>query len=187
MPSTFSTSSGRGNLGRTTWPPSLRSLSMSVRSTTPGSTWSSWSSWPGRSRGSRSLSSARTRCRKALALILFSAGASVRLLGPRPYADVPGYLQHADVIVVPHRVDAFTESLDPIKAYECLAVARPVVATPVAGLSRARGLSRRRRPGRVRSRREGSACGWNPAGPSGRGSELGRARNLVCSGFRPAG
>jgi len=59
--------------------------------------------------------------------------ANVRLLGPRPYADVPGYLQHADVIVVPHRVDAFTESLDPIKAYECLAVGRPVVATPVAG------------------------------------------------------
>jgi glycosyltransferase involved in cell wall biosynthesis len=59
--------------------------------------------------------------------------ASVRLLGPRPYAAVPAYLQHADVIVVPHRVDAFTESLDPIKAYECLAVARPVVTTPVAG------------------------------------------------------
>jgi glycosyltransferase involved in cell wall biosynthesis len=58
---------------------------------------------------------------------------NVHLLGPRPYADVPGYLQHADVLVVPHRVDAFTESLDPIKAYECLAVGRPVVATPVAG------------------------------------------------------
>ncbi len=61
------------------------------------------------------------------------ADARVQLLGPRPYADVPAYLQHADVIVVPHRVDAFTESLDPIKAYECLAVARPVVATPAAG------------------------------------------------------
>ncbi len=58
---------------------------------------------------------------------------SVHLLGPRPYEDVPGYLQHADVLVVPHRVDEFTESLDPIKAYECLAVARPTVATPVAG------------------------------------------------------
>ncbi len=27
----------------------------------------------------------------------------------------------------------FTESLDPIKAYECVAVGRPTVATPVAG------------------------------------------------------
>jgi teichuronic acid biosynthesis glycosyltransferase TuaH len=58
---------------------------------------------------------------------------NVRLLGPRPYEDVPAYLQHANVIVVPHVVDDFTDSLDPIKAYECLAVARPVVATPVAG------------------------------------------------------
>jgi glycosyltransferase involved in cell wall biosynthesis len=58
---------------------------------------------------------------------------NVLLLGPRPYADVPAYLQHADVVVVPHRVSPFTESLDPIKAYECLAVATPTVATPVAG------------------------------------------------------
>jgi hypothetical protein len=36
-------------------------------------------------------------------------------------------------VVVPHQVSAFTESLDPIKAYECLAVGRPTVATPVAG------------------------------------------------------
>jgi hypothetical protein len=35
--------------------------------------------------------------------------------------------------VVPHVRSAFTESLDPIKAYECVAVGRPTVATPVAG------------------------------------------------------
>ena len=59
--------------------------------------------------------------------------AGVELLGPRPYADVPAYLQHADVLVVPHVVDPFTDSLDPIKLYEYQAVARPVVSTPVAG------------------------------------------------------
>jgi hypothetical protein len=37
------------------------------------------------------------------------------------------------VVVVPHRVSPFTESLDPIKAYECLAVGKPTVATAVAG------------------------------------------------------
>jgi teichuronic acid biosynthesis glycosyltransferase TuaH len=58
---------------------------------------------------------------------------NVQLLGPRPYSSIPAYLQHADVIIVPHVVSPFTESLDPIKAYECLAVDRPVVATPVAG------------------------------------------------------
>ena len=35
--------------------------------------------------------------------------------------------------MVPHLVNPFTESLDPIKAYECLAVDTPTVATPVAG------------------------------------------------------
>jgi teichuronic acid biosynthesis glycosyltransferase TuaH len=59
--------------------------------------------------------------------------AGVHRLGPRPYADVPAYLQHADVVVIPHLVTPFTESLDPIKAYECLAVGTPTVATPVAG------------------------------------------------------
>jgi hypothetical protein len=42
-------------------------------------------------------------------------------------------MQHADVVIVPHLVSAFTESLDPIKAYECVAVGRPTVATAVAG------------------------------------------------------
>ena len=83
---------------------------------------------------------------------------NVHLLGPRPYAEVPGYVQHADVIVVPHMVTPFTESLDPIKAYECVAVGRPTVATEVAGFRgvgepiHAVGASIRRR-GRDRSRR----------------------------------
>jgi glycosyltransferase involved in cell wall biosynthesis len=64
---------------------------------------------------------------------------NVRLIGPVPYEGVPAFLQHADVVIVPHRVNAFTESLDPIKAYECMAVGRPTVATPVAGF---RGLGR---------------------------------------------
>jgi teichuronic acid biosynthesis glycosyltransferase TuaH len=58
---------------------------------------------------------------------------NIRLLGPRPQTEVPGYLQHADVVLIPHLVNPFTESLDPMKAYECLAVGRPTVATPVAG------------------------------------------------------
>ncbi|KON74115.1 MULTISPECIES: glycosyltransferase [Cellulosimicrobium] len=59
--------------------------------------------------------------------------AGVVVLGSRPYETVPAYLQHADALLVPHVVSAFTESLDPIKAYEYLAAGRPVVSTPVAG------------------------------------------------------
>jgi teichuronic acid biosynthesis glycosyltransferase TuaH len=59
--------------------------------------------------------------------------AGVRLIGARAFESIPGYLQHADVLIVPHVVDDFTDSLDPIKLYEYLAVGRPVVTTPVAG------------------------------------------------------
>jgi glycosyltransferase involved in cell wall biosynthesis len=59
--------------------------------------------------------------------------AHARLLGPRPHDAVIGYLQHADVLVVPHVVTEFTDSLDPIKLYEYQAVGRPVVSTAVAG------------------------------------------------------
>lgn len=59
--------------------------------------------------------------------------AGVVRLGARPYGEVPAYLQHAAVVVIPHVVTPFTESLDPIKAYECAAVGTPTVATPVAG------------------------------------------------------
>lgn len=59
--------------------------------------------------------------------------AGVVLLGAKAREEVPGYLQHADVLVVPHVVTPFTDSLDPIKYYEYRAVGRPVVSTPVAG------------------------------------------------------
>jgi teichuronic acid biosynthesis glycosyltransferase TuaH len=63
--------------------------------------------------------------------LLTDAGAV--LLGPRDHTSVPAYLKSADVLVVPHVVSEFTDSLDPIKVYEYLAAARPVVSTPVAG------------------------------------------------------
>ncbi len=59
--------------------------------------------------------------------------AGVVLLGARDHRDVPRYLIHADVLLVPHVVSAFTDSLDPIKLYEYRAASRPVVSTPVAG------------------------------------------------------
>lgn len=61
------------------------------------------------------------------------ASPAVVLLGSRPKEEVPAYLQHAHVLIVPHVVDDFTDSLDPIKLYEYLAVGRPIVSTGVAG------------------------------------------------------
>jgi teichuronic acid biosynthesis glycosyltransferase TuaH len=54
-------------------------------------------------------------------------------LGSRPSTTIPAYMQHADVLIVPHEVNPFTESLDPIKAREAMTIGRPTVSTPVAG------------------------------------------------------
>ena len=61
----------------------------------------------------------------------------VVLLGERGNQSIPGYLQHADALIVPHVVDDFTDSLDPIKMYEYQVVRRPIVATARGRLSRA--------------------------------------------------
>lgn len=50
-----------------------------------------------------------------------------------PYAELPKYMRAIDVCIVPHRMTAFTESLNPIKLWEYLAVGKPIVATDVAG------------------------------------------------------
>lgn len=61
---------------------------------------------------------------------------NIQMLGPRPYADLPGYLQHADVGIVPFVRDEMVDSVHPIKVYEYLAAGLPVVAVRWAELER---------------------------------------------------
>jgi glycosyltransferase involved in cell wall biosynthesis len=53
--------------------------------------------------------------------------------GSQPYADLPDIMRAFDVCMVPHVVTPFTESLNPIKLWEYLAAAKPIVSTNVAG------------------------------------------------------
>ncbi len=70
---------------------------------------------------------------------LGSAGAALSRLpnvirtGAVPHASLPGWMRAMDVLIVPHRVTAFTESLNPLKLWEYLATGRPIVSTSVAG------------------------------------------------------
>lgn len=61
---------------------------------------------------------------------------NVHLLGPRPYAGLPGYLQHSDVAIVPFVRDELVDSVHPIKVYEYLAAGLPVVASRWTELER---------------------------------------------------
>lgn len=53
----------------------------------------------------------------------------VQAVGERPISEVPGYLRHADVGLVPYNHNAFNESSFPLKTLEYLAARLPVVST----------------------------------------------------------
>ena len=56
---------------------------------------------------------------------------NVHLLGPRPYADLPGYVQAFDVGIIPYLLNDWTRAVDPLKLLEYLAAGLPVVTTPL--------------------------------------------------------
>jgi glycosyltransferase involved in cell wall biosynthesis len=54
---------------------------------------------------------------------------NVHCLGPRRYEELPSYLRHAQVGLIPFVADALTRCVNPIKLYEYFASGLPVVAT----------------------------------------------------------
>ena len=60
---------------------------------------------------------------------------NVKLLGPRPYAAMPGYLYNFDVCLIPFKLNAITHATDPVKLYEYFSAGKPVVATHLAELA----------------------------------------------------
>jgi len=58
---------------------------------------------------------------------------NLAITGPVPYREIPDWMRQIDVMIVPHLLSKFTESLNPIKLWEYLAAGKPIVSTPVAG------------------------------------------------------
>jgi glycosyltransferase involved in cell wall biosynthesis len=66
----------------------------------------------------------------------FSRREGVAALGPRPYADVPAYMQGLDVGVIPFRAsDPYVQGINPNKVYQYLAAGLPVITTPLLDLA----------------------------------------------------
>lgn len=68
-----------------------------------------------------------------------AAYANVHCLGPRPYAELPRYLQHAAIAILPLARHPANEGRSPMKLFEYGAAGLPVVASATRELSR-RGL-----------------------------------------------
>lgn len=59
---------------------------------------------------------------------------NLHFLGLKAQHDVPAYLAHADVAIVPWKISAITHATSPLKVYEYLAMRKPVVAPAIASL-----------------------------------------------------
>lgn len=56
---------------------------------------------------------------------------NIHLLGVRPYDELPAYVQHFDVGIIPYVLSAWTVAVDPLKLLEYLAAGLPVVTTAI--------------------------------------------------------
>jgi glycosyltransferase involved in cell wall biosynthesis len=56
---------------------------------------------------------------------------NVHFLGQKPHGEVPRYVRHFDVCIIPYVRNAYTETSFPGKLNEYLALGKPVVATPI--------------------------------------------------------
>jgi teichuronic acid biosynthesis glycosyltransferase TuaH len=55
-------------------------------------------------------------------------------LGEFPNEEVPAFITHCEVCAVPYRLNAFTRSSSPVKAFEYLAMGAPVLSTQIPSL-----------------------------------------------------
>jgi len=68
-------------------------------------------------------------------LAKLAAMENVRILGQRPYQEMPAYLREFDVCLIPLRLSGITGAADPVKLYEYFSLGKPVVATAMRELA----------------------------------------------------
>jgi len=61
---------------------------------------------------------------------------NTHFLGRKAKKDIPGYVTNFDICLNPFKVDNVSKAVSPLKIYEYLACGKPVVSTPMEGLSR---------------------------------------------------
>jgi len=60
---------------------------------------------------------------------------NVYLLGEKPYSEIPKYLSHFDVCLIPFKHTPLTDATNPVKMYEYLSAGKPIVATKLDELT----------------------------------------------------
>lgn len=65
---------------------------------------------------------------------------NVYFLGRKSYEEVPMYIQQFSVGIIPHKIDKFIKSTNPMKMYEYLACQKPIVSTAGGDIEQFRDL-----------------------------------------------
>lgn len=65
---------------------------------------------------------------------------NVRFYGEKNYREIPLYLAHFDVALIPFVLNKLTKGVDPVKMYEYFSQGKPVVATEMAELAQSTNL-----------------------------------------------
>ena len=60
---------------------------------------------------------------------------NIHLLGEKPYKEIPGYLSHFDVGIIPFKITPLTHATNPVKMYEYLSAGKPIVSTRLDEIS----------------------------------------------------
>lgn len=55
--------------------------------------------------------------------------ANVHVLAQKAHGELPAYLHHSDVLIMPYRLNAYSNFMNPAKLHECLASGKPTVVT----------------------------------------------------------
>lgn len=58
---------------------------------------------------------------------------NIKFLGDVSYESLPEIMKQFDIAIIPHKINKFTNSMNPLKIYEYLAAGKQIVATKVAG------------------------------------------------------
>jgi len=61
-------------------------------------------------------------------------------LGPKPYDELPRYVQWFDVATIPFKINHITEATSPIKLFEYMAAGKPIVTTALPECRRYKGV-----------------------------------------------
>jgi len=61
---------------------------------------------------------------------------NLHLLGPRPHEQLPAYVRHFDLALLPFAMTEATQAINPVKTLEYLAAGRVVISTPVPDVVR---------------------------------------------------